>query len=170
MVVLKEKETLLAKVPFRRSRLFHCYKSFPGLLAPNSIMTAALPYGHRRIPSGKVFVLKLQENLLVPHPVKRTKRSRGVSVHSRILDIACGSYASYAVDEAGKTWAWGLNNYGQVGLQGQVRFLIILVSMAPCSSSPHDYLHELWPRMHLAYRHCLWVTLPLSTRQVLGPF
>lgn len=73
--------------------------------------------------AGKLHSLKLQEILLRPHPVKRTKRSRGVSVHSRIVDIACGSYASYAVDEAGKTWAWGLNNYGQIGLPGEVRSL-----------------------------------------------
>ena len=76
-----------------------------------------------QIQLAKSFFLKMQKTLLVPHPVKRTKRSRGVSVHSRIVDIACGSYASYAVDEAGKTWAWGLNNYGQVGLQGEVRSL-----------------------------------------------
>lgn len=67
--------------------------------------------------------LELQESLLLPHPVKRTKRSRGVSVNTKIVDIACGSYASYAVDEAGKTWAWGLNNYGQIGLLGEVRSL-----------------------------------------------
>lgn len=71
--------------------------------------------------------LKLQEDLLLPHPVKRTKRTRGVSSHNKIVDIACGSYASYAVDEVGNTWAWGLNNYGQVGMQGQVKPSAVLL-------------------------------------------
>ena len=66
----------------------------------------------------------LQETLLTPHPVKRVKRARGVSVHSSIVDVACGSYATYAVDEAGNVWAWGLNNYGQLGLSGQVSLLM----------------------------------------------
>ncbi|KAL3156070.1 hypothetical protein ABBQ32_013058 [Trebouxia sp. C0010 RCD-2024] len=61
----------------------------------------------------------MKETLLQPRPVKRVKRVRGVSVHSPIVDIACGSYATYAVDEAGNTWAWGLNNYGQLGMPGQ---------------------------------------------------
>ena len=62
----------------------------------------------------------MQETLLQPHPVKRVKRTRGVSVHTIIVDVACGSYATYAVDEAGNVWAWGLNNYGQLGMEGQV--------------------------------------------------
>ena len=43
-----------------------------------------------------------------------------MSVNSHIVDVACGSYATYAVDEQGHTWGWGLNNYGQLGIQGQV--------------------------------------------------
>ena len=43
-----------------------------------------------------------------------------MSVNSPIVDVACGSYATYAVDEQGHTWGWGLNNYGQLGIQGQV--------------------------------------------------
>ena len=93
------------------------------LIAQLSIYAVKVCFGILQNIAGKVLFLKMQKNLLVPHPVKRTKRSRGVSVHSRIVDIACGSYTSYAVDEAGKTWAWGLNNYGQVGLQGEVRSL-----------------------------------------------
>ena len=56
-----------------------------------------------------------------PHPVKRLKRSRGVSIHTPVVDIACGHWATYAVDEGGHVWAWGLNNYGQLGMPGQVR-------------------------------------------------
>ncbi len=63
----------------------------------------------------------VQEVLLQPHPVKRLKRSRGVSIHTPVVDVACGHWATYAVDEAGHVWAWGLNNYGQLGMPGQVR-------------------------------------------------
>jgi alpha-tubulin suppressor-like RCC1 family protein len=34
---------------------------------------------------------------------------------NRIVDIACGSYSSYALDETGQLWSWGYNNYGQLG-------------------------------------------------------
>ena len=72
----------------------------------------------------------MQEVLLKPHLVKRTKRMRGVSTHPPLKDVACGSYASYAVDEEGHVWAWGLNQYGQLGLPDLVtpHFLPLL----PC--------------------------------------
>ncbi len=63
----------------------------------------------------------MQEVLLQPHPVKRLKRSRGISIHTPLVDVACGHWATYAVDEGGHVWAWGLNNYGQLGMPGQVR-------------------------------------------------
>ena len=63
----------------------------------------------------------VQEVLLQPHPVKRLKRTRGVSIHTPVVDVACGHWATYAVDEAGHVWAWGLNNYGQLGMPGQVK-------------------------------------------------
>ena len=62
----------------------------------------------------------VQEVLLQPRPVKRLKRSRGVSIHTPVVDVACGHWATYAIDEAGHVWAWGLNNYGQLGMPGQV--------------------------------------------------
>lgn len=34
---------------------------------------------------------------------------------NRIVDIACASYSTYALDEAGNLWSWGYNNYGQLG-------------------------------------------------------
>lgn len=61
----------------------------------------------------------MQEVLLQPRPVKRLKRSRGVSIHTPVVDVACGHWATYAIDEAGHVWAWGLNNYGQLGMPGQ---------------------------------------------------
>jgi len=33
-----------------------------------------------------------------------------------IKKIACGSYHSFALDDAGRVYAWGLNNFGQLGL------------------------------------------------------
>jgi len=63
----------------------------------------------------------VQEVLLQPHPVKRLKRSKGISIHTPLVDVACGHWATYAVDEAGHVWAWGLNNYGQLAMPGQVR-------------------------------------------------
>ena len=61
----------------------------------------------------------------MPHGVKRTKRRGGVSTNAPLVDIACGSYASYAADDAGNVWGWGLNNYGQLGTPGQVQTLSI---------------------------------------------
>ncbi|GAB4814630.1 hypothetical protein N2152v2_001676 [Parachlorella kessleri] len=53
--------------------------------------------------------------LLMPHPVP-FKRSRGVS--GRIVDVNCGTYATFAVTSDGHIFAFGLNNYGQLALPG----------------------------------------------------
>lgn len=37
---------------------------------------------------------------------------RGVRVRS----VAAGAHHSFAIDEDGRAWAWGLNNYGQLGV------------------------------------------------------
>ena len=34
-------------------------------------------------------------------------------VYHRIVSISCGWYNSFAVDDTGKVWAFGLDNYGQ---------------------------------------------------------
>jgi hypothetical protein len=34
---------------------------------------------------------------------------------ARIVDMCCGNYAAYALDENGYLWSWGYNNYGQLG-------------------------------------------------------
>lgn len=39
---------------------------------------------------------------------------------TNITKIACGSYHSFALDDKGRVWAFGLNNFGQLGLQTEV--------------------------------------------------
>lgn len=34
----------------------------------------------------------------------------------RVVRVAAGAYHSFAVDDEGRAWAWGLNNYGQLGV------------------------------------------------------
>lgn len=34
----------------------------------------------------------------------------------RIARVAAGAYHSFAVDDQGRAWAWGLNNFGQLGV------------------------------------------------------
>lgn len=38
----------------------------------------------------------------------------------KIVKIACGSYHSFAIDDLGRLYAWGLNNYGELGLDEHV--------------------------------------------------
>jgi regulator of chromosome condensation len=40
--------------------------------------------------------------------------SLGRGVHP--VKVACGSYHSFAINEHGQVYAWGLNNYGELGL------------------------------------------------------
>jgi regulator of chromosome condensation len=61
----------------------------------------------------------LKETLLRPHPVPLRKRIRGIGT-PKITDFACGTYTSFAIAEGGHVFAWGLNNYGQLALPGQV--------------------------------------------------
>lgn len=39
---------------------------------------------------------------------------------TNITKIACGSYHSFALDDKGHVWAFGLNNFGQLGLETEV--------------------------------------------------
>lgn len=39
-------------------------------------------------------------------------------VSSRIVDVNCGTYATWATTADGHVLAWGLNNYGQLALPG----------------------------------------------------
>ena len=43
-----------------------------------------------------------------------------ISVQHRFADVAAGTYSSFAWTADGHVLAWGLNNYGQLGLPGQV--------------------------------------------------
>ncbi|KAH7461651.1 hypothetical protein FOMA001_g18958 [Fusarium oxysporum f. sp. matthiolae] len=63
-----------------------------------------------------------QQNQLGRRIIERHKMSclspRGVCLpRGRISKIACGSYHSFALDTDGKVYGWGLNNFGQVGVE-----------------------------------------------------
>ena len=38
----------------------------------------------------------------------------------QMVEVATGSYGSFALTEEGHVWAWGLNQYGQLGIPGEV--------------------------------------------------
>lgn len=38
----------------------------------------------------------------------------------KITAIGCGSYHSFAVEESGKVYSWGLNSYGQTGISKEI--------------------------------------------------
>jgi len=42
-------------------------------------------------------------------------------VNSRIVDVNCGTYATFATSADGHIYAFGLNNYGQLALPGAHR-------------------------------------------------
>ena len=48
------------------------------------------------------------------------KRTRAVKASSKIVDVACGIFDSFARTVDGHIFAWGLNNYGQLGFKSQV--------------------------------------------------
>ncbi|KAK9838520.1 hypothetical protein WJX81_004867 [Elliptochloris bilobata] len=59
--------------------------------------------------------------LLRPAPIlfKRLRTMRAAAGGgARIVDVACGTYATFALAEGGAVFAWGLNNYGQLALPG----------------------------------------------------
>ena len=57
--------------------------------------------------------------LLRPAPVLFKRAPGGSRVV--IMDVACGTYSTFALAEGGTVYAWGLNNYGQLALPGLVR-------------------------------------------------
>ncbi len=95
-----------------------------------------------------VMCAAMQAVLLKPHLVKRTKRTRGVSTHSPLVDVACGSYSSYAFDEEGHVWAWGLNQYGQLGLSE-----LVLSANLRCLWSVRHHKHS--SAVYTSYSDCL---------------
>lgn len=44
---------------------------------------------------------------------------------TQFVDVACGTYSSFALAQGGHVFAWGLNNYGQLALPGQVYRLLL---------------------------------------------
>ncbi|TQV97900.1 hypothetical protein V2A60_006385 [Cordyceps javanica] len=63
-----------------------------------------------------------QQNQLGRRIIERNKMSsltpQGMGLpRGKIVKIACGAYHSFAVDKDGKVWGWGLNNFGEIGVQ-----------------------------------------------------
>ncbi|OAQ99673.1 hypothetical protein LLEC1_05213 [Akanthomyces lecanii] len=63
-----------------------------------------------------------QQNQLGRRIIERNKMSslipQGVGLpRGKIVKIACGAYHSFAIDKDGQVWGWGLNNFGEVGVQ-----------------------------------------------------
>ncbi|MCJ1243168.1 hypothetical protein MMC30_000365 [Trapelia coarctata] len=61
-----------------------------------------------------------QQNQLGRRVVERTRMTaleprEVVLPRNRITDIASGTNHSFAIDNSGKVWSWGLNSYGQTG-------------------------------------------------------
>ena len=63
-----------------------------------------------------------QQNQLGRRIIERNKMSslipQGVGLpRGKIAKIATGSYHSFAIDKSGKAWGWGLNNFGEIGVE-----------------------------------------------------
>lgn len=63
-----------------------------------------------------------QQNQLGRRIIERKKMSslvpQGLGLpRGKIVKIACGSYHSFAIDKDGSVWAWGLNNFGELGIE-----------------------------------------------------
>ncbi|KAI5459671.1 regulator of chromosome condensation 1/beta-lactamase-inhibitor protein II [Mariannaea sp. PMI_226] len=63
-----------------------------------------------------------QQNQLGRRIIERTKLTSlipmGVGLpRGKIVKIACGSYHSFAIDKKGQVWGWGLNNFGEIGIE-----------------------------------------------------
>lgn len=63
-----------------------------------------------------------QQNQLGRRIIERNKLSslipQGVGLpRGKIAKVACGSYHSFAIDKDGHVWGWGLNNFGEIGVE-----------------------------------------------------
>ncbi len=52
---------------------------------------------------------------------------------AQFVDVACGTYSSFALAQGGHVFAWGLNNYGQLALPGQVYIKHSILPQGPKS-------------------------------------
>jgi len=51
-----------------------------------------------------------------PRPIYGNLDGKKMSAKGTAVFVACGSYCTFVVTENGNVYAWGLNNYGQLGL------------------------------------------------------
>ena len=83
----------------------------------------------------------LKELLLAPAEVT-LKRAAKAAAADPIVDIAAGNYSTFAVMKSGQVWSWGLNNYGQLAQESEVRMALIPFNANPymqasCASLPY---------------------------------
>lgn len=61
-----------------------------------------------------------QQNQLGRRVVERSRLTglvpREFGLRGKIAKVACGSYHSFAIDNKGDVWSWGLNSYGETGI------------------------------------------------------
>ena len=62
----------------------------------------------------------LKQKLLTPAEVT-LKRAAKAAAADPVVDIAAGNYSTFAVSQKGQVWAWGLNNYGQLAQEAEVK-------------------------------------------------
>ncbi|KAI9839962.1 MAG: hypothetical protein M1819_000154 [Sarea resinae] len=65
-----------------------------------------------------------EQNQLGRRVIERTKAQTvipsGVVIpRKKVIGVGCGSYHSFAIDEDGDLWAWGLNSFGEAGIPVQ---------------------------------------------------
>lgn len=75
--------------------------------------------------AGTVYAWGIGTNHQLGIPVRANRRTRAsgpvrVPGLANIVSIACGDYTSFAIDAAGRVYAWGLNNFGQAGISEPV--------------------------------------------------
>lgn len=62
---------------------------------------------------GRRLLPRHKKHALTPHPLVLTKRLKS---SGQIKDIFSGAYHAFALDSKDQLFSWGLNNYGQLGL------------------------------------------------------
>ena len=73
----------------------------------------------------------LKQKLLTPAEVT-LKRAAKAAAADPVADISAGNYSTFAVTQNGQVWAWGLNNYGQLAQEGEVRADILQRRLRLC--------------------------------------
>lgn len=72
-----------------------------------------------------------RENYMVPSQFGLPKR--------KVTDISAGAYHSFAIDQAGKVYTWGLNNFGQAGISNGAGEANAVIETPTVVSSLADY-------------------------------